>query len=52
MLNSWMDSISDANIITILLLLIVLFSLLQGWSRGLAAQREGCLGCSEPGCLP
>ncbi len=33
-MNEWMKSLSDANIITIALLLVVVFSLLQGWSRG------------------
>lgn len=33
-MNEWMKSLSDANIITISLLLVVVFSLLQGWSRG------------------
>lgn len=34
MMNGWMKSLSDANVITIALLLVVVFSLLQGWSRG------------------
>jgi hypothetical protein len=34
MINGWMTSLSDANIISIVLLLVVIFSLLQGWSRG------------------
>lgn len=34
MMNGWMESLSDANVITIALLLVVVFSLLQGWSRG------------------
>jgi hypothetical protein len=34
MINGWMTSLSDANIISIVLLLVVVFSLLQGWSRG------------------
>ena len=33
-MNEWMNSLSDANIVTIALLLVVVFSLLQGWSRG------------------
>lgn len=33
-MNEWMKSLSDANVITIALLLVVVFSLLQGWSRG------------------
>ncbi|MFF2018847.1 transglutaminase domain-containing protein [Paenibacillus sp. NPDC058177] len=34
MLNGWIKSVADANIISIILLLIVAFSLLQGWGRG------------------
>lgn len=34
MLNGWIESLSDANVISITLLLVVVFSLLQGWSRG------------------
>ena len=33
-MNGWMKSLSDANVITIALLLVVVFSLLQGWSKG------------------
>lgn len=51
MLNSWMESISDANIITILLLLIVLFSLLQGWSRGFGRSAGGLFGLLGTGLL-
>lgn len=51
MLNSWMDSISDANIITILLLLIVLFSLLQGWSRGFGRSAGRLFGLLGTGLL-
>ncbi|MGG4091840.1 transglutaminase domain-containing protein [Paenibacillus lautus] len=34
MMSAWKDSVLSGNGITILLLLIVAFSLLQGWSRG------------------
>ncbi|WP_106766902.1 transglutaminase domain-containing protein [Paenibacillus faecalis] len=34
MLSAWIDSLREGNAITILLLLIVAFSLIQGWSRG------------------
>lgn len=51
MLNNWMDSISDANIISIILLLIVLFSLLQGWSRGFGRAAGGLVGLVGTGLL-
>jgi hypothetical protein len=34
MLNGWIHSVTEANVISIILLLIVAFSLLQGWGRG------------------
>lgn len=34
MLNGWMQSVADANVVSIILLLIVAFSLLQGLGRG------------------
>ncbi|MFD1904257.1 hypothetical protein ACFSQ7_09595 [Paenibacillus rhizoplanae] len=34
-MNSWIESLREANIISILLLLVVLFSALQGWGPGL-----------------
>lgn len=37
MINGWLTSLSDANIISIALLLVVVFSLLQGWSRGFSS---------------
>ncbi|MBW4080945.1 transglutaminase domain-containing protein [Paenibacillus sp. S150] len=51
MVKGWADSLSDANIISILLLLIVLFSLLQGWSRGFARAAGGLFGLLGNGLL-
>lgn len=51
MLNNWMDSISDANVISIILLLMVLFSLLQGWSRGFGRAAGGLFGLLGTGLL-
>lgn len=48
MLNSWLDSLSEANIISIVLLVVVLFSVLQGWGRGFKGRPEGCSDCSAP----
>ncbi|MHA6533291.1 transglutaminase domain-containing protein [Paenibacillus sp. BAC0078] len=51
MLNGWINSLSDANMISILLLLVVLFSLLQGWSRGFARAAGGLFGLLGNGLL-
>lgn len=37
MINGWLASLSEANIISIVLLLVVVISLLQGWSRGFSS---------------
>lgn len=37
MINGWMTSVTDANIISIALLLVVAFSILQGWGRGFSS---------------
>ncbi|MCM3493348.1 transglutaminase domain-containing protein [Paenibacillus lactis] len=34
MMSAWIDSVRDGNGITVLLLLIVAFSMIQGWRRG------------------
>ncbi|GGF60678.1 hypothetical protein GCM10010912_02320 [Paenibacillus albidus] len=47
MLNEWAASLGEANMISILLLAVVAFSLLQGWSRGFfrsAGRLFGLLG--------
>ncbi|WP_410514109.1 transglutaminase domain-containing protein [Paenibacillus sp. BR2-3] len=47
MLNEWMDRLSETNVISIVLLLIVAFSVVQGLSRGFfvsAARLFGLLG--------
>lgn len=51
MLNNWLDSLSEMNIISILLLLIVLFSLVQGWSRGFSRAAGGLFGLLGTGLL-
>ncbi|WNS43245.1 transglutaminase-like domain-containing protein [Paenibacillus sp. MMS20-IR301] len=51
MLNSWIDSLSEANIITIVLLLVVLFSALQGWGRGFRRAAGGLFGLLGSGLL-
>ncbi len=51
MLNSWIESLSEANVISIILLLIVLFSLLQGWSRGFSRAAGGLFGLLGTGLL-
>lgn len=47
MLNEWLQSLRDANIITLILLLVAAFSLVQGWFRGFslsAGRLFGLLG--------
>ncbi|AHV98849.1 transglutaminase domain-containing protein [Paenibacillus sabinae] len=47
MLNEWLQSLRDANIITLLLLVVAAFSLIQGWFRGFsmsAGRLFGLLG--------
>lgn len=51
MLNSWIDSLSEANIISIILLLVVFFSALQGWSRGFRRAAGGLFGLLGSGLL-
>ncbi|WP_151737196.1 transglutaminase domain-containing protein [Paenibacillus tengchongensis] len=51
MLNRWMDSIGEIDVITIILLLVVLFSLVQGWSRGFARAAGGLFGLLGSGLL-
>lgn len=51
MLNSWIQSLSEANIISIVLLLIVLFSALQGWARGFLGAAGGLFGLLGSGLL-
>lgn len=51
MLNSWIASLTEANVISILLLLVVLFSLLQGWSRGFSRAAGGLFGLLGTGLL-
>lgn len=51
MLNSWIESLGDANAISILVLLIVLFSLVQGWSRGFSRAAGGLFGLLGTGLL-
>lgn len=43
-LNSWINSLGDANAISMLLLLVVLFSVLQGYVRGFARAAGGLFG--------
>jgi hypothetical protein len=51
MLNSWIDSLSEANVISIVLLLVVLFSVLQGWARGFKRAAGGLFGMLGTGLL-
>lgn len=51
MLDSWIASLSEANLISILLLLVVLFSLLQGYSRGFSRAAGGLFGLLGTGLL-
>ncbi|WP_379159091.1 transglutaminase family protein [Paenibacillus sp. sgz5001063] len=51
MLKGWIDSLSEANIISILLVVVVLFSLLQGWGRGFARAAGGLFGLLGNGVL-
>ncbi|WP_150268928.1 transglutaminase domain-containing protein [Paenibacillus tepidiphilus] len=51
MLNRWVDSLGNADIISIILLLVVLFSLVQGWSRGFARAAGGLFGLLGSGLL-
>lgn len=51
MLNGWIDSLSNANMISILLVVVVLFSLLQGWSRGFTRAAGGLFGMLGNGVL-
>ncbi|MFF2911084.1 transglutaminase domain-containing protein [Paenibacillus sp. NPDC057934] len=44
MLNGWIKSVADANVISIILLLIVAFSLLQGWGRGFSRSTSRLFG--------
>ncbi|MNB73151.1 Transglutaminase-like superfamily protein [compost metagenome] len=49
MWNEWLQSLRDANIITLALLLVLLISMLQGWARGFslsAGRLFGLLGSS------
>ncbi|UQZ33310.1 cysteine protease [Paenibacillus sp. PK3_47] len=51
MLNKCLDSLSEANVVSILLLLIVLFSLLQGWRKGFSRAAGGLFGLLGTGLL-
>ncbi|KHL92627.1 transglutaminase domain-containing protein [Paenibacillus sp. LMG 31459] len=51
MLNSWIDSLSEANIISIVLLVVVLFSVLQGWGRGFKRAAGGLFGLLGSGIM-
>ncbi|KUP22824.1 transglutaminase-like domain-containing protein [Paenibacillus sp. DMB5] len=51
MLDSWIASLTEANLISILLLLVVLFSVLQGWVRGFSRAAGGLFGLLGTGLL-
>jgi hypothetical protein len=51
MLNNWIDSLSEANIISVVLLLVVLLSALQGWGRGFKRAAGGLFGLLGSGLL-
>ncbi|AIQ49201.1 cysteine protease [Paenibacillus sp. FSL R7-0273] len=51
MLDSWIASLSEANVISVLLLLVVFFSLLQGYSRGFSRAAGGLFGLLGTGLL-
>lgn len=50
-MNSWIESLREANIISIVLLLVVLFSALQGWGRGFRRAAGGLFGMLGSGVL-
>lgn len=49
--DNWMDSLKSANAVSILLLAIVLFSLWQGWRRGMLRAAGGLFGLLGTGLL-
>lgn len=51
MLNEWLQSLRDANIITVILLLVLAVSLLQGWLRGFSASAGRLFGLLGSGVL-
>ncbi|MDT3427861.1 putative membrane protein required for colicin V production [Paenibacillus forsythiae] len=51
MVNEWLQSLRDANIITIILLLIVALSLIQGWFRGFSLSASRLFGLLGSGIL-
>ncbi|CAM4459430.1 transglutaminase-like domain-containing protein [Paenibacillus typhae] len=51
MLDSWIASLTEANLISILLLLVVLFSVFQGWVRGFSRAAGGLFGLLGTGLL-
>ncbi|AKG36202.1 transglutaminase domain-containing protein [Paenibacillus durus] len=51
MLNEWLQSLRDANIITLLLLVVAAFSLIQGWLRGFSLSAGRLFGLLGSGIL-